>query len=254
LLDWQPPMPAQLSKAESRVMAPAAPMAGAAREALSDAAGFEPPTFASHGAFASEFVVPTPVSLPADGREVSVSLGSETLAARHYLRIAPRLERAAVVVAEAERAEGVWLPGEVQLLRDGSYVGASWWNPASTERFQLAFGRDEQLRVTLDQVEGQSGSTGVFDKRRERRVAEVFTLSNTHQRAVDVLLLESSPVSEAEEVRVRTSFEPQPTVQDWQQRRGVVAWERRLAAGESARFNVDYRIEYPREGRVGGLE
>lgn len=251
LLSWQPPLPQQLSKAESRAGAPAAPLA---REALGDEAGYQPPTFVTHGAFASEFVVPTPVSLPADGREVSVSLGAESLAARHYLRVAPRLERAAVVVAEAERAEGVWLPGEVQLLRDGSYVGSAWWNPAGAENFRFAFGRDEQLRVTVDQVGGQSGSAGVFDQRRERRIAEVFTLSNGHRKPVEVLLLESSPVSEAEEIRVRAAFEPQPSVQAWQQRRGVVGWERRLAAGESAKFSVDYRIEYPQDGYVGGLQ
>lgn len=252
LLTWQPPLPAQLASSEAR--AKSAPAAPAAREALADQAGFQPPSFVTHGAFASEFVVPTPVSLPADGREVSVSLGGTSLAARHYLRIAPRLERAAVVVAEAERAEGVWLPGDTQLFRDGSYVGSAPWNPAGAERFEFAFGRDEQLRVAVDQLEGQSGSTGVFDKRNERRVAEVFTLTNTHPQPVEILLLESSPVSAAEEIRVRSAFDPQPSQQAWRQRRGVVAWERRLAAGESAKFTVDYRIEYPLDGYVGGLE
>ncbi|MCC6074588.1 DUF4139 domain-containing protein [Pseudomonas sp. GCM10022188] len=257
VLTWQPPQPAQMSAMESKARANdmAAPAALApAREAGSDETGYQPPTFANHGAFASEFVVPTPVSLPADGREVSVSLAQETLPAKHHLRIAPRLERAAVVTAEAERPEGVWLPGDTQLLRDGSYVGSAYWEPASAERFVFSFGRDEQLRVAVDQVEGQAGSTGVFDKRNERRVAEMFTLTNTHRQPVDVLLLESSPVSGSEEIKVRAVFDPAPTVQAWQQRRGVVAWERRLAAGESAKFAVDYRIEYPREGRVGGLE
>lgn len=256
LLTWQPPVPAQLSRMESRAMpAPAAPLAGvAAREALADEEGFQPPSFVSHGAFASEFEVPTPVSLPADGRALAVSLGTSSLVARHYLRVAPRVEPAAVVVAEAERPAGVWLPGDVQLFRDGSYVGRAHWNPAGNERFVFSFGRDDQLRVAVDQVEGQAGSTGVFDKRRERRVAEVFTLTNTHKSPVDVLLLESSPVSGSEEVRVRTAFDPAPTQQAWQQRRGVVAWERKLAAGESARFGVDYRIEYPLDGYVGGLE
>lgn len=256
VLTWQPPMPAQMSAMESKARA-LGPLAGApapASIAASDEADFQPPTFVNHGAFASEFVVPTPVSLPADGREVAVSLARQTLPAKHHLRIAPRLEKAAVVTAEAERPEGVWLPGDTQLFRDGSYVGSAYWNPASAERFVFSFGRDDQLRVAVDQVEGQAGTTGVFDKRREQRVAEVFTLTNTHKSPVDVLLLESSPVSASEEVSVRAAFNPAPTIQAWQQRRGVVAWEKTLAAGESAKFGVDYTIAYPQEGFVGGLK
>lgn len=259
VLTWQPPMPAPLasmeSKARNGALAGAAPASIAPMERVaSDEADYQPPTFANHGAFASEFVVPTPVSLPADGREVSVSLAQQTLPAKHHLRIAPRLERAAVVTAEAERPEGVWLPGDTQLFRDGSYVGSAYWNPASAERFVFSFGRDEQLRVAVDQVEGQAGTTGVFEKRQERRVAEVFTLTNTHRQPVDVLLLESSPVSGSDEITVRATFDPAPTQQAWQQRRGVVAWEKTLAAGESARFGVDYTIEYPKDGQVGGLD
>lgn len=259
LLTWQPPMAAPMAESKARadraLNAPAAPAAMAlAREALADEAGYQPPTFVNHGAFASEFVVPAPVTLPTDGREVSVTLAEEALPARHYLRIAPRVERAAVVIAEAERPEGVWLPGDTQLFRDGSYVGSAPWNPASSERFVFAFGRDDQLRVAVDQVEGQAGTTGVFDKRQERRVAEVFSLTNTHRKPVDVLLLESSPVSASDEITVRSTFDPAPTVQAWQQRRGVVAWEKTLAAGESAKFGVDYTIEYPKDGYVGGLE
>ena len=260
VLTWQPPMPAQMAAMESKarangaMIAPAAPAADApARDAAKEEAGYQPPTFVSNGAFATEFVVPAPVSLPADGREVSVSLAAETLPAKHYLRIAPRLERAAVVTAEAARPEGVWLPGDTQLFRDGSYVGSAPWNPASAERFVFSFGRDEQTRVAVDQVEGKSGTTGVFDKRQERHVADVFSITNSHKKPVEVLVLESSPVSGSDEIKVRASFDPVPSVEAWEQRRGVVGWRRTLPAGETARFGIDYTIEYPREGYVGGL-
>ncbi|MNC83869.1 hypothetical protein D3C75_1380780 [compost metagenome] len=53
---------------------------------------------------------------------------------------------------------------------------------------------------------------------------------------------------------MRATFNPAPTIQAWQQRRGVVAWEKTLAAGESAKFGVDYTIAYPLDGFVGGLK
>jgi hypothetical protein len=54
-------------------------------------------------------------------------------------------------------------------------------------------------------------------------------------------------------VRVKVALSPEPTVKDWQQRRGLVGWEKTLKPNEAARFNVDYEIDYPKEGSVQGL-
>lgn len=252
LLSWHPP---QAAEAQMRLQhAPAAAMKALAADTLSGAPASPEAVMVSHGAFASEFVVPTPVSLPADGRDLAVSLSEDELAARHYLRVTPRLERAAVVMAEAERPAGVWLAGHTQLFRDGSYVGASQWNPDSAERFTFSFGRDERLRVAVDQVEGKDGTEGVFEKRNERRVVELYSLHNTHPRAVDLLVLEPTPVSGSDRIKVQAAFTPKPGISSWQQRRGVVGWEHSLAAGATAKFTVDYRIEYPKEGRIEGLD
>ncbi|MBS1191222.1 MAG: mucoidy inhibitor MuiA family protein [Rhodocyclaceae bacterium] len=255
LLSYQPPLPPAEARAEksAKIMMPSAAPAPARAIAGSGAEDYRPPTFETQSTFATEYEVPARVSLPADGREVSVALAKQTLPVKQYLRVAPRLDPSAVVTAEASRPQGVWLTGNLQLFRDGNYVGATHWNPQSAERFVFSFGRDELLRVTVDQVKGKSGTTGIFDRRQERRMADVFTLTSAHRKPVDVLVLEASPVSASDEIKVQASFEPQPTIDPWEQRRGVVAWEKTLAPGETARFGVDYTIEYPKEGSVSGL-
>ena len=147
----------------------------------------------------------------------------------------------------------VWPPGSMQLFRDGNYVGTMPWNPQAADRFVLSFGRDELIRVSVDPVKGQSGSTGVFDKRSERRITDRFTVTSAHRKPVDLLVLESSPVSSSDEIKVQAKFEPKPTTETWEQRQGVVAWEATLAPKASASFTVDYVIDYPREGSVSGL-
>jgi len=256
LLSWHPPRPAADLMFESAA-SPAPRAAGLARlKAAPDEkeeAPYAPPVFATQSSFATEFAVPARVNLPADGREVSVALGRQTLPVKQRLRVTPRLDTAAMVIADAERPAGVWPAGNVQLFRDGNYVGASHWNPQLAPRLQLSFGRDERLRVAVNQVKGDSGTTGVFDKRAERRIADVFTVTSSHPTPVDLQLLEPSPVSTSDEIRVEATFTPPPTVAPWDQRRGVVAWEKTLAPHETASFGVDYRIAYPREGSVGGL-
>ena len=204
--------------------------------------------------FATEFDVPGRVSLASDGRQVTVSLSSLTLPARQHLRVTPRLEQFAFVVADVARPEGVWPAGPIQLFRDGSYVGATQWNLQDGERAEFSFGRDELLKVTVAAVDGMSGSKGIFNGRGARNTADVFTLINRHKKPMDVVVIEASPVATAEEIKVQATFSPQPAVTAWEQRRGVVAWKKKLAAGETARFNVAYSIDYPKEGVMLGLK
>src|SRR5439155_2103441 len=89
--------------------------------------------------FATEFEVPGAVSLPSDGRKLTVSLAKLSLPVKMRLRVVPRLDAQAVVTAEAERPEGVWLAGDIQLYRDGNYAGATSWNPQTSPAWVLPF-------------------------------------------------------------------------------------------------------------------
>ena len=109
--------------------------------------------------------------MPADGREIAVSLGKQAYAATQRVQVTPAANKNAVLMAEFERATGVWLPGNIQLFRDGSYVGATRWNPAGNERFQLGFGQDDLLRVTVDRKVLQDGSAGFAGQRAQRKSA-----------------------------------------------------------------------------------
>lgn len=259
LLSWQPPAPpdsrnyAQPAVAAAP-MAPPAPVAMERRKALADAAptmSFVP--LESIGNFATEFEVPGRVTLPSDGRSVSITLSTQKLAARQYLRVAPRLDRFGVLMAEAARPDGVWPAGEMQLFRDGAYIGAANWNLLDGERAQFAFGRDDLLKVNSAKVEGMTGSKGLFGGTGSRLSADVFTLVNLHTSAMDVVVLEASPVATSEEVKVQARFTPQPSETAWEKKRGVIAWRQKMAPNETATFNVEYQIAYPKEGELLGL-
>ncbi|MEJ8839841.1 DUF4139 domain-containing protein [Ramlibacter sp. AN1133] len=254
LLSYLPPQPPQERRAAptfAPAPAPAAPAGALLRDARDEA--YEPPTFQADSAFATEFIVPTPVTLPADGREVTLPLAGQKLAAKQLVQVTPRLSTTAFVVAEVPKPAGVWPPGNLQLLRDGNYVGASGWAPEGTEKWSFSFGRDDLLQVRINAVQGDSGTAGVFDKRNVRRIADEITVRSNHRTPVDVLVIEATPVSTSDEVKVQASFNPRPTVEGWEQRRGVVAWQRTVQPQETARIEVGYVIEYPREGVVTGL-
>jgi uncharacterized protein (TIGR02231 family) len=203
--------------------------------------------------FATEFEVPGTVSLPSDGRKLTVSLAKLALPAKMRLRVVPRLDAAAVVTAEAERPEGVWLAGEIQLYRDGNYVGATSWNPQASAVLVLPFGRDSLVRVKVDRAKDRNGSGGLIARRNEREVSDLFTLTSHHKTAVDLLVLEASPVSTNDQIKVEASFDPKPSEENWEERQGVVAWARSIAPNQTLKFSVGYAISYPKDGAVVGL-
>src|SRR6266705_2351165 len=204
-------------------------------------------------AFATEFEVPGAVSLPSDGRKLTVSLAKLSLPAKMRLRVVPRLDAAAIVTAEAERPEGVWLAGDIQLYRDGNYVGATSWNPQTSNALALPFGRDSLVRVKVDRAKDRNGSGGIVGQRNEREVSDLYTLTSHHKAPVELLVLESSPVSTNDQIKVEAKFDPKPTNENWEERQGVVAWTRAIAPNQTLKFSVGYAISYPREGAVTGL-
>jgi uncharacterized protein (TIGR02231 family) len=240
----------RLSEISSGVVAAAAPVALMRRKAD------EPKQEGSvevQTTFTTEFEVPGLVSLPSDGRKLTVSLSKLSLPAKMRLRIVPRLDALAVVTAEAERPEGVWLAGDIQLYRDGNYVGATSWNPQTSAGLVLPFGRDSLVRVKIDRVKDRNGKGGIIERRNEREVSDLFTLTSYHKTPVELLVLESSPVSTNDQIRVEAKFDPKPTAENWEERQGVVAWARSIAPNETLKFSVSYAIGYPKDGAVAGL-
>src|SRR6266853_949038 len=203
--------------------------------------------------FSTEFEVPGAVSLPSDGRKLTVSLAKLSLPAKMRLRVVPRLDAAAVVTAEAERPEGVWLAGDIQLYRDGNYVGATGWNPQSSAALVLPFGRDSLVRVKVDRAKDRNSTRGIIESRKEREVSDLFTLTSYHKTPVELLVLESSPVSTHDQIKVEAKFDPKPTSENWEERQGVVAWARAIAPNETLKFSVAYTIGYPKDVAVVGL-
>ncbi len=203
--------------------------------------------------FATEFEVPGLVTLPSDGRKVTLALAKLALPAKMRLRVAPRQDAAAIVTAEAKRPDGVWLPGRIELARDGNYVGSTAWNPQADGDLVLPFGRDSLVRVKVDRVKNRNGSAGLIGGKNEREVTDLVTLTSLHKKPLPLLVLESSPVSTDDRIEVRAEFQPKPQLESWEDRQGVVAWERDIAPGETVKISAHYTLIYPKEVAVVGL-
>jgi hypothetical protein len=141
----------------------------------------------------------------------------------------------------------------VQLYRDGSYIGTTYWNAVAKEKIVLPFGRDDRVIVKSDRVKNRGGESGILSRRGERQIAELYSVTSRHKVAVDLLVLEAAPVPVSDQINVVTLFQPEPKIKEWENKRGVVAWQQPLNPGETANFTVDYTIRYPKDANIIGL-
>lgn len=254
LLDLLPPV-----TADARPAAPAAKFAQDLQRAevtgsrvREDAAlGFDYTVFP--GEFATEFESPGRTTVASDGEKIALALGHVQLDGRLVARVQPRQDAQAYLVAETVKPAGVWPAGQLQLFRDGAFVGQSRLALGGDTHLDLFFGRDPLVAVKLDPEQRNAANAGFIGSRAEQKFGRVYRVENQHKRAFTVQLLESAPVARHEDIKVEAKFEPKPVDEAWRKQPGVIAWEAVLAPGASQRFAADYLISYPKEARIGGL-
>ncbi|MBW8906881.1 MAG: DUF4139 domain-containing protein [Betaproteobacteria bacterium] len=207
---WQlvirPPQPKVAAEALYSQIAPAA--APASRAARADLAEQKVEEFQTE--YATEFEVPGRVDVAADGRQITVALAKQAMPVKQKIRIGPRRDNAAMVTAGAEMPEGVWIPG---------------------------FGRDDRIQVAINRRKDRSGHAGLIGQRAERQVSTLYTVTSRHKVPVELLVLEAAPVPVNDQITVDTTFQPKPKTANWEERKGVYAWEQPLAPGETLKLS-----------------
>ena len=241
----RPPVQAVADAPRTRAFSAMAAPASAAAKGGGDELDFA--VQATQSEFATEFDVPGPVDVGSGAQRVSLSLGSAKWPATVKVQTTPEQDASAWLVAELARPEGVWPDGPLRLMRGNQVVGQSVFRVGQRDRLTLPFGRDEQVRVQVSPVQQKSGETGFIGARTERRIGRVYTVENRRRTALQLEVLEATPVSTDEKITVTRQFDPAPREGDWQEQPGIKAWAVTLAPGQTQRFTAEYVISHPKD-------
>jgi len=232
----------------ARARAAPAPMAAKAAM-VAEAPSFDVSVF--EGEFATEFAVPGRVNVAASGERVTLALGQTALDARVVARVDPQDAPQAFLVAEAGRPAGVWPAGQAQMFRDGVFIGMSTLSMPADGKLDLPFGHDEQIRVVVEPQTRNAGERGFIGSRIEQHIAHAYRIESQHSKPFTVQVLEASPVSQHENIKVEARFDPMPKA--WREQQGVKVWEFSLAPNAAQRLTADYTISYPKDMRIDGM-
>ncbi|MFZ6638955.1 DUF4139 domain-containing protein [Undibacterium sp. TC4M20W] len=250
-----PPLPKETHRVQPMMMAPPAP-AVMAVAAPGDYRGAEMPSFdvsVFQSEYAAEFQVPGKISLNSDGQKTGFVLGSQIIDAQVLVRVQPKQEAQAYLLANAARPAGSWPSGNLQLYRDNDFIGQSQLAFGSQEKLELLFGRDNMVRVEVEPELRDDANKGFINSRIEKKYTNAYVIENNHKTAVTLQVLEASPVARHEDIKVETKFTPEATQSIWNKQPGIIAWQLPLEAGKKLKLRADYTISYPKDAMVNGL-
>jgi hypothetical protein len=185
-------------------------------------------------------------SATGDGTPSKIPVAGFGLPSKALVVAIPALDREAWLTAEIEKLDRPLLAGSAELFLDGSPSGRAFIGMTGRgESLKLAFGRVPLVTAVLEEAVPQEGTTWGRGK-----LEKSFTLSVTNGSgtATDVTVLDRVPVSAQDKIKVEVlSIEPKPARRD---DRGILAWEVRLAPGETKKFSLKYRLTYPADRRI----
>lgn len=189
-----------------------------------------------------------PASLNSGGDEaVEFALAPIALSPEVFLRAVPQLEETAyLIVKDTNDSGAVLLPGEVQLFRDGAFVGTgNIGTIVDGGDLELAFGSVDGVQIQQLIVQRNAGDRGVISRKSQSEDKTRFVVENLTSRAWQIEVIGRKSVSEQEDLVIDWTALPAPDRQDVDGRRGIVAWDIDLQAGASWDATLTEELRWP---------
>ncbi|MCP4937000.1 MAG: mucoidy inhibitor MuiA family protein [bacterium] len=200
-------------------------------------------------AFQAVFDIPGLISILPTGDEKKVAISSDYIDPMLKIKAVPKINTTAFLYAKFthDKKATPLLPGSVALYRDGTFTGNSHMQLVNAgDEYELGFGGDDAVKVVRSEVKRTKGQAGVFTSSKTDERRYIIKISNLHQTAIDVEVIDQIPFSVNEKVVVRLlPSSTTPSRQNIKEKRGILAWDFRLPPSDKKSINLDYTITWP---------
>jgi len=250
-VDLYQPRPVKYKAQRMEVM----PMAAAApkREAAQEKVFEEPRVEADATSFS--FVLPRKIDVPSDNQPHRVLIAASGKEAKFTYYAAPKLSSYAYLRAGFQNPFPFpLLTGAINVFLDGKLVSASSLDKTvlPTEEFALPLGIDEGVKVERKQQKKFTDYAGVFSKETKVRYEYAIAITNSKNREVALDLGDQFPVSGNEQIKVIRESPKEGEAKIAED--GIITWNLKLGPGEKKSLQVAFRVEYPKDIQITGME
>lgn len=191
------------------------------------------------------FDIDLPYDVPTNGKEQTATLREYGMKSFYKYYAVPRMDKDAYLLAEVADWEKMnLLPGDANIIFEGTYVGKSFIDPSSTaDTLNLTLGRDKRVVVKKEKLVDYS-STKFLGNSKLQKLTYELTVKNNKKDTVRMLLKEQYPLSTNKEVEVELLETGDASINT---ELGVLSWKLELAPGEVKKLRFAYSVKYPKD-------
>lgn len=191
------------------------------------------------------FDIDLPYDVPTNGKEQTATLKEYSIEALYKYYSVPKLDKDAYLLAEVSDWEKLNLmPGDANIIFEGTYVGKSFIDPNSTsDTLNLTLGRDKRVVVKRDKLIDYS-SVKFLGSNKLQRLTYELTVKNNKKDPVKLMLKDQYPLSTSREIEVELVDQGSASVNA---DLGVLTWRLELQPGESKKVRFAYTVKYPKD-------
>lgn len=202
--------------------------------------------------FQAIFTPPGKLTVMSTGEQKRVQLDTADIDPTLVVRTVPRVNARAFLYTKLATPKGTpYLPGQVSLFRDGTFVGNGRLPQLTPgEEFELGFGTDDSVSVRHALVEEKRGETGIITSAKTDVRNFRIAVKNMHERPIQLSILDQIPVSNHNDIKVELVAKQQPTKQNVDDKRGVLQWDSEVKPGEERVLEFGYRVQWPAAKKV----
>ena len=190
------------------------------------------------------------VSVENTGTGKKVRISSNKIATTLSAHVVPKLDLNAYLTAKFTLdGETPLLAGQVNLFRDGVFMGrGNLPMMAPGEEHVLGFGVDDRVKVKRVEVKRKTSETGIITTSEVEDRSWTMTIQNLHDRTMPVTLHDQMPYATHEDITVEMlPGSTKPSERNVDRKRGVLAWNDDLEAGQEKVINFGFRITRPKD-------
>jgi TonB-dependent SusC/RagA subfamily outer membrane receptor len=191
------------------------------------------------------FNIELPYDVPTNGKAQTATLKEYDVPVTYKYYAVPKLDKDAFLLAEVADWEGLnLLPGEANIIFEGTYIGKSFIDPSSTQdTINLTMGRDKRVVIKREKLKDFS-SVKFLGANKKQVLTYEITIKNNKKDEVNMILKDQYPVSQNKEVEAELLESNNAAVNE---ETGVLTWKLKLAPGEVKKVKISYSVKYPKD-------
>lgn len=207
--------------------------------------------------FVGAYKITGSADVKSDGTHSKHLIGTFDTESILQVQVKPQISTEAFLVAKTKlKGDSPVLPGQVNLFRDGAFIGQHDMQMLRPEDEEiLAFGVDDNVRVKRNILKDENAESGLISKENVLERHFITEVQNLHKNAIDVVVLETVPVSQNERIRVEILKDKTTPgyVSDLDNVKGATQWTAKLEAGAKGDVALGWKVTWPKGENITGL-